>query len=208
MARYSQLILCLAKTTRPNAPIPKVSKFSKSCLELEDFCKLSWDYVVKGVNPKLYSSASEKIGISPQDLQHIVEGLVSLLTESCKLKLSSDKFKDNLKVLGFNEKQIQVLDAFYTAKQVDINHTLLAASIRLPMFKDLEWRAQAQLGSRALPEQMTPKVLLNLKLENAENVLLQTDPGNLAHITKVLEGALEEATSQHASRVHRRFNPS
>lgn len=57
---------------------------------------------------------------------------------------------------------------------------------------------------------MTPKVLLNLKLENTENenLILQTDPGNLLHITKVLENALEEATSQHASRVHRRFNPS
>ncbi|BES95357.1 HCaRG protein [Nesidiocoris tenuis] len=182
----------------------------KKRLMIQDFCRLAWDYIAKGVNPKLYGSASEKLGISPQDLQHIVEGLVSLMIESCKLKLSSEKFVENLKSLEFNEGHIEVLNNFYTAKQVDINHSLLAASIRLPMYKDLEWRAQVQLGSRAFPDQMTPKVLLNLKLENTEkeNLILQTDPGNLLHITKVLENALEEATSQHASRVHRRFNPS
>lgn len=177
---------------------------------LADFCRLAWDYIVKGVNPKLYNTASDKLGITPQDLQHVIEALVQLIVEACKNKLSTTKLKDALNNLKFNEKQAAVLLEFYQAKQNDINNTLLAGSVCLPLFKNLDWRIQAEIGSRALPEQLEPSVLLKLSLENCEpeSMLLKADPGNLVAITHALESALKEATGQHARRVHRRFQPT
>lgn len=57
---------------------------------------------------------------------------------------------------------------------------------------------------------MTPKILLNLKLDNntPDNILLQTDPANLVHITQVLETALSNATNNHSTRIYRRFKTS
>ncbi|XP_073983993.1 COMM domain-containing protein 2 [Rhodnius prolixus] len=177
---------------------------------VQDFCRLAWDYIAKGVNAKLYTTTAQKLDISPQDLQHVVEALVNLLLEACKHKISLPKLKNSLAVLDFNQKQAETICSFYTAKQADINNVLLAASVHLPMFKDLEWRTQAQLGSRALPVQMTPKILLNLKLDNntPDNILLQTDPANLVHITQVLETALSNATNNHSTRIYRRFKTS
>ncbi|KAK9503838.1 hypothetical protein O3M35_010311 [Rhynocoris fuscipes] len=174
---------------------------------VQDFCKLAWDYIAKGVNTKLYAASSQKLDISAQDLQHIVEALVNVLLEACKHKLSIPKLKNSLTALEFNEKQAEVICTFYTAKQVDINNVLLAASVHLPMFKDVEWRIQSQLASRALPSQMTPKILMNLKLDNCEssNILLQTDPANLVHLTQVLESALNDATNNHSTRIYRRY---
>lgn len=177
---------------------------------LTDFCKLAWDYIVKGVNPKLYSTASDKLGITSQDLQHVIEALVHLMVEACKNKLTSTKFKECLLALKFTEKQIFVLSEFYKAKQIDINNTLLAGSVCIPMFKSLEWRLQATIGSRALPQQLEPSTLLKLSLENSEpgSILLTAGPCELVSVTETLEAALREATAQHARRVSRRFCPS
>ncbi|XP_014246345.1 COMM domain-containing protein 2-like [Cimex lectularius] len=174
---------------------------------VKDFCRLAWDYLAKGVNAKLYATAAQKLEISPQDLQHVVEALVNLLSESCKLKLSIPKLKSNLLELGFNSKQVDIICTYYTTKRADINNVLLAASVQLPMYKDLEWRTQVQLASRALPEQLEPSILMKLKLDNAkeDSLILQTDPGNLVHITKVLQDALNQASDNHTSRVQRRY---
>ena len=76
-----------------------------------------------------------------------------------------------------------------------------------------------QLASRALQHQVTPLVTMNLKLEtksaltsneegdntSIKNIVLQTDPTNLLHITQVLEEALQESRSQHSRRIQRSF---
>lgn len=43
----------------------------------------------------------EKLDISPQDLQHVVEALVNLLLEACKHKVSSTFSSENLNKLLF-----------------------------------------------------------------------------------------------------------
>ena len=98
----------------------------------------------------------------------------------------------------------------------------------LPHYAGLEWRLDATVGSRALPSNKTsqafPLITMNLKLrqsstkpsysvnseslqehERDHNILLQTDPVNLCHITDVLENALKEARSQKVRKLQRQF---
>ena len=98
----------------------------------------------------------------------------------------------------------------------------------LPHYAGLEWRLDAIVSSRALPSnsipQATPIISMKLKLrstsanhgsvdnmeseeENSKEtqVLLQTDPVNLCHITDVLENALKEARSQQFRKLQRQL---
>lgn len=72
-----------------------------------------------------------------------------------------------------------------------------------------------QLASRALHHQVTPLITMNLTLEtktalangstSRKNVVLQTDPTNLVHVTQVLEEALRGSRSQHSRQIQRSF---
>ena len=98
----------------------------------------------------------------------------------------------------------------------------------LPHYAGLEWRLDAIVGSRAVPlnelPNVSPIITLKLKLrypaskrelvdntkkdgENNkdEDILLQTDPVNLCHITDVLENALKEARSQQFRKLQRQI---
>lgn len=98
----------------------------------------------------------------------------------------------------------------------------------LPHYAGLEWRIDAIVGSRAMPlnevPNVSPIVTMKLKLrfpsinnvsdnnndtdvegEADHDVILQTDPANLCHITYVLENALKEARSQQLRKLQRRI---
>lgn len=72
-----------------------------------------------------------------------------------------------------------------------------------------------QLASRALHHQVTPLITMHLTLEtktafasgstSRKNVVLQTDPTNLVHVTQVLEEALRGSRSQHSRQIQRSF---
>lgn len=63
-----------------------------------------------------------------------------------------------------------------------------------------------QLASRSLRHQVAPLVLLKLQTKDGEEkktTLLQTDPVNLVHMTRVLEEALQEMKSGYFRRIAR-----
>ncbi|KAL1132815.1 hypothetical protein AAG570_010767 [Ranatra chinensis] len=125
--------------------------------------------------------------------------------------MSQPKLVDSLKQLGFPDSSCDLLCQFYRAKRVPINQVLLAAAIQLPTFKDLDWRVEAQVGSRAVPHQITPSVLMKLSLDGdggcggSNGTLMQVDASTLVQITRRLEEALSLATAPHTTRVQRRF---
>ncbi|GLG99915.1 COMM domain-containing protein 2 [Gryllus bimaculatus] len=210
---------------------------------LQDFCKLSMEYLKRGPNPKLYQSAAQKLNVQPEVIRNAVEGLVHLLVRSCKqkyldgwlyeeysewgleislnkssiwlleevLKLNDLDFRDSMLTLGFSEAHQEILSAFFENKKEEILNVLNNYSHDLPHFKDLEWRFEVQLASRSLQHQITPLITMKLSLENrrgsvaipGEQLVLQTDPTNLVHLTQVLEEALLEARSQHTRRFQR-----
>ncbi|XP_076382675.1 COMM domain-containing protein 2-like [Megalopta genalis] len=176
---------------------------------LQDFCKLALDYLQKGPNIKLYNAAAQKLEVEVNVIKNSVEGLVNLLLESCRYKLSPEDFRDSVIALGFSEDQETILSKLYNVKRDEISGILTNIGFKLPEYHDMEWRFEVQLASRSLLKQVAPLITVDLSIKNSdkdesiEHVLLQTDPNNLLHITQELEEALREGRSQHIRRLSR-----
>ncbi|XP_011694522.1 PREDICTED: COMM domain-containing protein 2 [Wasmannia auropunctata] len=174
---------------------------------LQDFCKLALDYLQKGPNVKVYNAAAQKLNVELDVIKNSVEGLVNLLLESCKHKLSAEDFRDSVVALGFTEDKEAILSKLYSIKRDEVSDALEEIGFKLPRYHDMEWRFEVQTASRSLLKQVAPLVTLDLSLKNPDNpeevehVLLQTDPTNLLHITQELEEALQESRSQHIRRI-------
>lgn len=173
---------------------------------VKEFCRISMEFIRKGSNPKVYQGAAQKLGVDAETVQHGVEGLMYLLSESSKLMLSEIDFQDSIITLGFSEALRGSLLDMYLSHRGEIRTVLSHMSLDLPHYHSLEWRLDIQLASRALRHQMTPQVMLKLHMKDGEvrdTHLLQTDPVNLVHLTQVLDAALQEMKSPYCRRIAR-----
>jgi len=155
---------------------------------LKEFCRISLNFIRSGSNPKVFTGAAQKLGVAANDVQHGVEGLMYLFTESARLMLSDIDFNDSIMTLGFEEATRSTLCEVYLAHRRDIRDIL------------------GELASRSLRHQTSPNVLLKLDTEEdgeRQTQLLTSDPVNLAHLTRVLEGALQEMKSGYCRRIAR-----
>ncbi|RUS79716.1 hypothetical protein EGW08_012524 [Elysia chlorotica] len=173
---------------------------------LNEFGRISMNFIRKGTNPKVFQGAAQKLGVPVETVQHGVEGLMYLLTESCKYMLSEIDFQDSVMTLGFSEETRATLLALYLDNQREIRDILQEMSMDLPHYRDLEWRFDMQLSSRSLRHQMAPSILLRLVTEDEgerSTTIMETDPVNLVHMTRVLESALQEMKSGYCRRIAR-----
>ncbi|XP_070539382.1 COMM domain-containing protein 2-like [Ptychodera flava] len=176
---------------------------------VKEFCKIAMEFIRKGSNPKVYQSAAQKLEVKTEIVQNGVEGLMYLLTECAKLMISEIDFQDSIMTLGFNEDLKQALLQFYLENRKEIYEVLSKMSMDLPHYHNLEWRLDIQLASRSLRHQIHPLITMKLHTEDSgeEHVkVLQTDPVNLIHLTRTLEGALAEMKSTHCRRIVRNIN--
>ncbi|KAJ8960794.1 hypothetical protein NQ318_020090 [Aromia moschata] len=176
-----------------------------------DFCKLAIDFIQNGPNLKRYTTAAQKLNVEVDVVQNCIYGLINLLRVSCKHKLSEADFRDSVLTLGFSEEQQTVLSKFYQTKQNEV-HQLNRRSINEPHYDDLKWRFEIQVASRALLQQATPLIAMELQLKTRkdyemdvekEKILLQTDLNNLLHMANELENALVESRSRHSRKIQR-----
>ncbi|NXH43118.1 COMD2 protein, partial [Dicaeum eximium] len=139
-------------------------------------------------------------------IQHGVEGLVYLLTESSKLMISEVDFQDSINVLGFSDDLNKSLLQLYLDNRKEIRTILGELAPRLPSYHSLEWRLDVQLASRSLRQQIKPAVTVKLHLNQNEDQtaqVLQTDPATLLHLIQQLEQALGEMKMNHCRRIVR-----
>ncbi|KYM81769.1 COMM domain-containing protein 2 [Atta colombica] len=196
-------------TLKPNHKKHMLFLVEQSSPVLQDFCKLALDYLQKGPNVKVYNAAAQKLNVELDVIKNSVEGLVNLLLESCKYKLSTEDFRDSMVALGFTEDKEAILSKLYSIKKDEVSDALEEIGFKLSRYHDMEWRFEVQIASRSLLKQVAPLISLDLSLKNPENpeeiehILLQTDPTNLLHITQELEEALQESRSQHIRRISR-----
>ncbi|XP_005110093.1 COMM domain-containing protein 2 [Aplysia californica] len=173
---------------------------------LREFCKISMNFIRKGTNPKVFQGAAQKLGVSAESVQHGVEGLMYLLTESSKMMLNEIDFQDSIMTLGFDDDTRTTLLEVYLSQRKDIRDILNEVSMDLPHYHNLEWRFDVQLSSRSLRHQVSPSILLQLQTQEdgeKKTQMLQTDPVNLIHLTSVLEEALQEMKSGYCRRIVR-----
>lgn len=173
---------------------------------LQEFCKISLEFIKKGTKDKVYQSAAQKLGVSAETVQQGVEGLMYLLTESSKLLISEIDFQDSIMTLGFTEERRQTLLQMYLQHRKEIREILNEMSMDLPHYHNLEWRFDVELASRSLRHQVTPVITMKLHTKDCDKIstqVLQTDPVNLVHLTKVLDEALQEMKSPYCRRIVR-----
>ncbi|KAH3807969.1 COMM domain-containing protein 2-like [Dreissena polymorpha] len=173
---------------------------------LQEFCKISLEFIKKGANPKVYQGAAQKLSVPAETVQNGVEGLMYLLTESSKLMISEIDFQDSILTLGFREDMQRELLALYLTHRREVRAILSEMAMDVPHYHNLEWRLDVQLASRALQRQITPIVTMKLQTKDGEDMMshvLQTDPVNLVHLTKVLDEALQEIKSPYCRRIFR-----
>lgn len=171
-----------------------------------EFGRIAVEFLRRGSNPKIYEGAARKLNVSSDTIQHGVEGLTYLLTESSKLMISELDFQDSVFVLGFSEELNKLLLQLYLDNRKEIRTILNELAPRLPSYHSLEWRLDVQLASRSLRQQIKPAVTIKLHLDqNGDHSthFLQTDPATLLHLVQQLEQALEEMKTNHCRRVVR-----
>ncbi|XP_039513275.1 COMM domain-containing protein 2-like [Pimephales promelas] len=171
-----------------------------------EFGRIAVEFLKKGSNPKIFEGAARKLNVPAESVQHGVEGLMYLLTESAKLMVSEGDFQDSVLVLGFSEELNQLLLQLYLENRKEIRQILGKIAPSLPHYHNLEWRLDVQLSSRALRHQLKPSVTLKLVLEDGPGLrarVLQTDPSTLQNLIRELERALAELKTSHCRRVLR-----
>ncbi|XP_051979935.1 COMM domain-containing protein 2 [Xyrauchen texanus] len=171
-----------------------------------EFGRIAVEFLKKGSTPKIYEGAARKLNVSSDSVQHSVEGLMYLLTESSKLMISQVDFKDSVLVLGFSEELNELLLQLYLENRKEIRQILSKLAPSLPHYHNLEWRLDVQLASRTLRHQVKPTVTMKLHLEDKGQRsarVLQTDPATLQHLIQELERALAELKSNHCRRILR-----
>ncbi|KAG9266414.1 COMM domain-containing protein 2 [Astyanax mexicanus] len=171
-----------------------------------EFGRIAVEFLKKGSNPKIYEGAARKLNVPSETVQHGVEGLMYLLTESSKLMISEIDFQDSVLVLGFSEELNKLLLQLYLENRKEVRQILSELAPSLPHYRNLEWRFDVQLGSRALRQHVKPAICLKLHLESGGTQtarVLQTDPATLLHLIQELECALAEVKSNHCRRILR-----
>lgn len=128
-------------------------------------------------------------------------------------QLCEADFRDSVLTVGFSSEQQSVLSQFYESKQREIQEVLSKLEIKEPHYRDLDWRFEVVVCSRALREQVTPIITMDLQLkqenssdESVKHLFLQTDPTNLVHVAEELEKALNESRSRHSRKIQRALN--
>jgi len=177
---------------------------------LNEFCKLAIQFIKTGANKNasnIFLGASQKLGVTKEEIQHCVEGLVHLFTESAKHKLSEVDFLDSLLFLELSSELKDLLKEHYLTNIEDFRNVLSDLSFELPHYQNLSWRLDMQIASRTQYQQFKPEFILELTTvqgeEQPRKQLLQADYSNMKRLCTELENALKEAQSGHTRRVVR-----
>jgi len=173
---------------------------------VEEFCRISLELIRKGnVNRAIFKNAAEKLKLRLDLVEHGVEGLANLFLEASRLTLNELDFIDSLLVLSFPEELNAKLKDFFLANRVEIRIILSDLSFTLPHYKDLDWRLDVQIASRAMRHQVTPVYVLRLDTLTPEpqSIHLQSDVAGIRHLARELEAALQEGRTAHVNRILR-----
>uniref|UniRef100_A0A8B9HCF8 COMM domain containing 2 n=1 Tax=Astyanax mexicanus TaxID=7994 RepID=A0A8B9HCF8_ASTMX len=171
-----------------------------------EFGRIAVEFLKKGSNPKIYEGAARKLNVPSETVQHGVEGLMYLLTESSKLMVSVST-NSQLSVFIVIEQQINTITLLrYSEENKYLNTLRLCKFSHLEFMEGSEIFYDPPLQCRALRQHVKPAICLKLHLESGGTQtarVLQTDPATLLHLIQELECALAEVKSNHCRRILR-----
>uniref|UniRef100_A0A3P8X107 COMM domain containing 2 n=1 Tax=Cynoglossus semilaevis TaxID=244447 RepID=A0A3P8X107_CYNSE len=110
-----------------------------------EFGRIALEFLRRGSSPKIYDGAARKLSVPVDMVQHGVEGLMFLMTESSKHLVSDVDFQDSVLTLGFSEELNQILVQLYLQHRTQIRSILSQLPPTLPAYHNLEWRLDVQV---------------------------------------------------------------
>ncbi|XP_034036208.1 COMM domain-containing protein 2 [Thalassophryne amazonica] len=180
---------------------------------VSEFGRIALEFLKRGTSPKVYEGAARKLNVPVEVVQHGVEGLMYLMTESSKHMISEVNFLDSLLVLGFGDELNQILLQLYLQHRNQIRSILSLLPSNLPAYHNLEWRLDVQLASRSVRQQIIPMLTMRLLLAKGCDPrsghsmrVVQTDAATLLHLITTLEAALAALKTAYARRILRNIN--
>uniref|UniRef100_A0A8B9H4G5 COMM domain containing 2 n=1 Tax=Astyanax mexicanus TaxID=7994 RepID=A0A8B9H4G5_ASTMX len=165
-----------------------------------EFGRIAVEFLKKGSNPKIYEGAARKLNVPSETVQHGVEGLMYLLTESSKLMVSVSTNSQLCFLFNFRCGTKLVNSLLLQQNTVHARQSLLSYSPPSTVL------SSPILRYRALRQHVKPAICLKLHLESGGTQtarVLQTDPATLLHLIQELECALAEVKSNHCRRILR-----
>jgi len=169
-----------------------------------EFCKIAINFLNKGgkVGEKSLQSAANKLGVEFIQIKNAVEAMSHVLILCASGDLDSADIVDSLLTAGLDQSSAETVE-----KSFADNRKFLRAAVEeaaneaapvgaIPHYKDLEWRIQVEIGSRALRNQFIPKVLCKLKTTRQRRESDSTRISDLDDEDAEEEGALEEAGAE------------
>lgn len=129
---------------------------------------------------------------------------MKMFAEATKYKLTCDDLYDSLLALEFSESTSKIVKEAFSSS--NSHNALSNCSPSLPEYDNLEWRLDVQLASRSLHQQITPIIRMKLHTSDGEEKnthIIQTDPVNLRHMSRVIDEALNEMKTNHVRRILR-----
>lgn len=209
---------------------------------IAEFFKLADDYLNNGPNDKKYGIAAseyycrsffrlglsenkkncsflflEKLSTTPDKIQSTIESLVCLLVDSTR-ENAIETDLDSLAELGFGPDQTKVFWN-HINNQRRLEPVLRKFDTKHLRFRDMEWRVEAKIASRAQNTQVRPAITIKLHLDtetineykdllmtqqkaddkaSKREVIFQTDLINLSHMINMLELAVLESKTERA----------
>uniref|UniRef100_A0A665T587 COMM domain-containing protein n=1 Tax=Echeneis naucrates TaxID=173247 RepID=A0A665T587_ECHNA len=155
-----------------------------------EFGRIALEFLRKGSSPKIYEGAARKLCVPVDMVQHGVEGLMFLMTESSKHMISEVDFLDSVLALGFGDELNQMILFEYSTP--------------------IHWSLSVCfLASRSIRQQVIPMLTMRLLLTRGSDScdhsvkVLQTDPSTLLHLISTLEAALAAMKTSHSRRILR-----
>lgn len=199
---------------------------------IKEFCRIAINFLNKGgkVGEKSYQSAAGKLGVDSEIVRNAIESLCYVFQSAAGHNLERTDFVDSVMTAGLSQTSASILEQFFLENLTILRSVLdetannLGLVSSFPVYRDLEWRVQVQIGSRSLRHQFIPSVLCKLKTsrpggttstndetseepsdgtEMTQTHLIQMSPQDLVHITQTLDEALQALRSSHCRRIMR-----
>ena len=169
-----------------------------------EFASISLKFLNSGINKKVIKSAAQKLGVSIETVENCILGIMQLFLEATKSKLNEEEFFDSMIVHNFSTELSKSLQSLYREQVKETRSKLKQNAPTLSTYKNLEWRLDVKLASRALYNQLDPSILLKLATDGSDGSnkieLLKVDISMLNKLISELEMALSEDKVKHVQR--------
>ena len=139
-------------------------------------------------------------------LTSAIHALSFVLLDASRRHLTTDEFTASLPPLSFPASHTSTLASVYASHARSLQSVLTSSSLSLPAYRDLDWRLDVVLHTRAMTGQAAPVYVLQWTVQREgkdEQVLMQADHAALLALERELEDAVKGLHSKEATRIRR-----